>query len=316
MSEAMTVAILGNVKHAFDSGAFTGGPHGYPREFDVPYEQLPKVVVEVDDDETLGAILGGAAAEVGIRPPHWSDATVEELLGFVDFHRVGQRPEPRDRLVLVDAEGRARWRVPFKEATTRDLIRASESGTLAGDPRRPYLFLLGPQAAGGPASWSALIEALSIAREVLEIAAAAEGARALGKLALDAARKRLGAGRDVVHDHYLDWDARGARPDSFAGLLRWGPWHNEDLAERLGCSPNEAEAILWTYGYVPDSVGLWRRGDEEAATFLREATADVQTALRANPDRGFERAYRRRVEARLNGEALPNPRLPEEREGY
>jgi Homeodomain-like domain len=56
--------------------------------------------------------------------------------------------------------------------------------------------------------------------------------------------------------------------DSFADLPARGPWHGDDLADRLDCSRSEAEAILWAYGYAPDSQGLWRRGGDEPADFL------------------------------------------------
>jgi hypothetical protein len=40
-----------------------------------------------------------------------------------------------------------------------------------------------------------------------------------------------------------------------AELLGRGPWHTKDLAERLDCSEQEADAILWALGYTVDSAG-------------------------------------------------------------
>jgi hypothetical protein len=309
MSEAVTVALLGNPEHAFDNGAFTW-EEGGAKELRVPWDDLPKVSLEVEASETLYQILHRALRDSRIRLPDYVDPD-RPPLAWVLLYTDREAPTPDDfiyEMTLVDDDGRARWAVPYREVTFGQLVRAAEAGTVAGDPRRLYLILLPPQGDGVMATWSVLLEGLRIAQHVLEMMATAGGAIAFGKFVLDQARQRIGNGRQTIQAHYLDWSERGARPDNFAAMLGVGPWHGADLAQLLGCSLDEAQAILWVYGYEQAASGLWRRGESETAQLVGMVNDDVALTQAWNPNSNFELEMVRRAEGLVTtGEALPEP---------
>lgn len=309
MSETVTVALLGNTEHAFDNQAFTWHEHG-AKELDEPWDALPKVVLEVEPSETIHDVLTRALHDSGIRLPDYVDPE-DPPISWILFREEGVAPAYRrfvHELVIADDDGRARWGVHYKSVTYERLLRSAGAGTIQGDPRQAYLILYPPAGNGAMATWSALLEGLRIAQHVLEAMATAGGAAAFGKLVLDTARDRLRNGREVLQDRYLEWDERGARPDNFERFLGLGPWHSTDLAERLGCSDAEAEAILWSYGYAPAASGVWRRDGDDAARLVHMVNDDLALTEAWNPGATFEREMRRRAEGLVTvGEPLPEP---------
>src|SRR5919201_894378 len=99
MAVTVTVALLGNPEHAFDNRAFTWheDDEGGAREFDVPWEDLPKVTLEVEESE---AAL-----------PDYFDPD-NPVLSWVMFYAEDVKPAFKrfhGTLTVVDEEGRARW---------------------------------------------------------------------------------------------------------------------------------------------------------------------------------------------------------------
>ena len=57
--------------------------------------------------------------------------------------------EVAEEIIVVEADGTARWHLTAKQITVDHLLRSADRGLLRGDPLRPYLVLLLPQ--GGEA---------------------------------------------------------------------------------------------------------------------------------------------------------------------
>jgi len=280
MATRVTVAVLGDPNHPFEDWEASMPEEDFAR----PYADRPKVELEVENNERLIDVLGRAVADLGIGAT-WSDDPQEEI-AFVSFY-VPEDEERYERslnryfgtsnLTLVDDQGRVQWNVYFKDITYGQLLRAGEAGVLGGDPRRPYLILSPGVGNGMVVSWQDVALALLIIKETLGVLSNTEGAIAFGQRVLQTARDRVGKAKEPVENHAVDWTKRGALPWDFAQLLGRRPWHTKDLAERLDCSDQEADAILWAFGYTVDSAGLWRRGGDEPAELLIKAVDDVLT---------------------------------------
>jgi hypothetical protein len=112
----------------------------------------------------------------------------------------------------------------------------------------------------------------------------------------------------VLQERYLEWDRRGARPENFEEFLGLGPWHAPDLAKRLNCSTEEAEAILWVYGYAKGPTGVWLRDEDDAARLLHLIADDLRLTQALNPTENYEAEVKRRIEGLIeSGKPLPEP---------
>jgi hypothetical protein len=320
MATRVTVAVLGDRNDPFE----TWGASMPEEDFARSYAEREKIELDVEDSELLIDVLGRAAAELGIDGPQWS-RDPRDGIAFVSFYV----PEDEDRyerspyrhfgtssLTLVDDHGRARWNVYFKEGVTYgEVLRAGEAGVLGGDPRRPYLILSPGIGNGMLVSWQDLVIAFFVIREVMGTFSDAGGALAFGKQILQTARDRIGKAKEPVENHVVDWTKRGGLPYGFAELLGRGPWHSADLAERLNCSKQEAEAILWAFGYTVGSMGLWRRGGDEAAELLTQAVDDVLTGPAAYEQHQLPVIIEERVRVLLEtGSPPPEPEYELEEE--
>jgi hypothetical protein len=68
--------------------------------------------------------------------------------------------EVAEDIIVVEADGTARWNLTTEQITVDHLLRSADRGLLRGDPLRPYLVLLLPQ--GGEAfqtAWEAALAA-------------------------------------------------------------------------------------------------------------------------------------------------------------
>ncbi len=85
------------------------------------------------------------------------------------------------------------------------------------------------------------------------------------------------------------------------------PWHIADVAEAASCSPKDAEALLWAFGFAESNDGLFRRQEDDVATALSE---NMKTAISSHVGALSEQDQEvivRRVLEQLNREG----RVPE-----
>ena len=238
----------------------------HPDDFDLPYEQRPKVELQVEDDETLAGVLRRAADHFNVPPPDWDDERdVLNIVTRIDFYNSDRALMLRDELVLLDEEGHARWTWHWKDEPYSEIIRAGEAGNLGGDPRRPYLMLQPGIGNGVLPDFPTLLELWDllwndVGEELLKGAALAELARR--------AIRRARRASEPIESNYAKWAANGGRPDNVRKLLNAHAWDTERLGEVLGCSPEQAEAFLLGFGHVRGSDGLWRPGDDPESRFI------------------------------------------------
>lgn len=223
---------------------------------------------------------------------------VLSFIGFYNEHRA--QSSFGTTLDLAGPDGEVRWGVsPWQDVTWGELLRANEASTLDGDARRPYLVLLLPRGDGMGATWHQLLEA---AKQIVHTMSEVGGAIALGKLIADQVKGRLERGRPVLEEHHRDWVLNGARqPSQVREGLGYRPRHPEDVAGLLGCSQDEAEAVLGAFGFDKEAVSvLWRTKSSEAASVIDDLLDEVElcNSLTDDPSRDegdFRRVLDRRV---------------------
>jgi hypothetical protein len=252
---------------------------GLQDEPDKPYRERLKVSVQATRETSLADVLATAYNTVGPMPPTggstedaWSDSFVPYWVAFyepADEERFTSRLY--EAIPLLDEQGRVKFGAhEFDEITFGELLDAAESGTLDGDPLRPYLILVVPQGGALSATWAALVNLWGLSWYVLEhIAAAGEAAYVVKRL-----RDRIKGGRDVVVARGEQWwMEQGADPDDVYDFLARVPRTTEQVAGLLGCSNEEAASALWAFGLAPDpESGLWYPGGDEEAKLLRGNT--------------------------------------------
>jgi hypothetical protein len=64
-----------------------------------------------------------------------------------------------------------------------------------------------------------------------------------------------GAAAKVIEKNAPGWKNRGAAPADLRDLLAAKPRQTYEVASLLGCSEQEAEAILWAFGFAPKGPG-------------------------------------------------------------
>jgi hypothetical protein len=147
MSFDVSVAVLGGWLPHWESPV---GEQG----FDVPYSERMKVVLTVEDDESLESVYRRAIEAIQPRAVPQAEGTVPDPLDsvyWVWFYEPSDEANalhkyyetPRD---LVGVDGLARWNRDRGQIPCGDLIRSGNDGLLHGDPLRPYLVLQWPQA--------------------------------------------------------------------------------------------------------------------------------------------------------------------------
>ncbi len=302
----ITVALAGDPETALvqSEGSILGMRH--PEDFEQPYEARLKVEIDAEVSDTLRTVLGRAAEAFGVRAKTWSPDPMESV-AFVDFHRDGEAPSLRSELALVDEQGRVRFTHRWKEVTYRELLAAEEAGTLAGDPRRPYLLLQPGIGNGLMVDWQTLVVAWVVFWEILDKTDITLSLGERAKRALEKLRGRGGDAPAVLEGLYAGWQERGGRVDNIDALLGQRPWHLQDLADLLGCSTGQAEAFLLGAGYAASpQTGLWSRGQDEVAQLLHgNLEFVIHMAMTTRRD-AVERVLRDRLERLLEtGEAPP-----------
>jgi hypothetical protein len=268
--------------------------------YEMPYRMRRKVGFDVDPEETLAAVLGHAADLMGLRPPDWMGGRFQANGTRVAFYKpedeegFAQRKYPRvilGELVLVDQDGRAIFGVhDHRTVSFRDLLLAAEAGTLDGDPLRPYLNLDLGWGDAPPVDWATVYEGLQVAWEVLKAVGVVGGAVTSVVAAKRWLAERLDRAQQTLAAH-PEWMHKGYRPDQFARLVATRDWTADQLAPLLGCTEDEAEAILWALGFAlePDT-GRWEEKADEAAEMFANIVRAVGWASHGGP--GWEPRFR------------------------
>ena len=250
----VTVALLGDP-------SIGPAPEGEPipnqlpdEEWNRPWDDRPKVSLTVSEEEAFGSILAKATRAFKEMFPggNFEFAGVFYCL-FKDGDEFGATGPLETQITLVDEAGQASWGHPFDNVTFGHLLRAAQAGAVTGDPLRPYLVLNAPMGNGVSALWPLFLEAWRMVLPILE------GIDTLGGgLVIPAAwlvtrlRNRLRSTPAVLESKHEEWAARGALPGEFLRFLDQHPWSQERLARLLGCTTEEAGALLAGRGFTYD----------------------------------------------------------------
>ena len=294
-------------------------------EWNKPYRDRRKVHIDAASSMTLAEVMQEAVKELGVVPPSgWELSASMPVFRRIPFFKeedeeaFAPRALPRlhwAQLVLVDARGQAVFGVSDQRAVTiADLLRAADAGVIDGDPLRPYLMIEPGWGDAPPPDWPTVITGLRIAWEVLNHAAVAGGAWAFAEMIRQRLRDRLEAGRRAAENH-REWAQREVRPYQFIALIRTRKWTTQELAQLLGCSDEEAEAVLWVLGFSLDAKSeSWSwEGDVEAS--LANAIQEQIAIASHRGGQDWEGELRKRVLQLLEtGESPPVYSPPPEAE--
>lgn len=307
-----TIALLGSRDQAFTEGALLD-----ERDQAKRWSERPKIELEVGDDETVGSILKRAGDALEVKAP-WAEprgtAPVPISVGLFDDSNESQA-QTYSVLTLVDDDGRAVWNVPYGSVTFKQLRSASQAGIVSGDPTKLYYVVYPGIGNGLVATWEIIQTGLIVLYALMQAIATAEDNIGFAQRVINAARGRIGEGREVIERNASTWKSRGGEQSAVRQMLGSRPWHTADLAERLDCSEPEAEALLWGFGYAKDSAGLWRSEADEAASIVSATVGEIDLAYSLGHD-DFEETLDRRVRHYLTkGELPPRPYLDEARYG-
>jgi hypothetical protein len=258
------------------------------RFFNVPYAERRQVGFEVQPEDSLARVLGRAAALMAITPGGEVQSNRVAFYKPDDEQGFAARKMPRllmNELILVDQDGRAMFGVVEHRAVRMiDLMRAADAGTLDGDPLRPYLILDFGWGDAPPADWTTVYEALKVAWEVVKAVGIVGGAVTTVVAAKREVAKRIERATNALAKH-PEWMQKGYRPDQFARLVAARDWTADQLAPLLGCSEDEAEAILWATGFaVNPEDGRWEDMADEAAQMLGNIITAVTWASHGGPN--------------------------------
>jgi len=228
-----------------------------------PYSERQTVALDVRPDESVGDVLQRAVEQsgapgMGARIAFYAPDDEQQLNP--------RRASPT--VPLVDDAGRVTWRHYWYEPTYGELLRSGEAGALNGDPRRPYLLLEPGRGNGFLSDWPTILTVLVAVRYALGLVADMDGAASV----VDRLRRKTRAASDVIEAKGDDWSSRNGDPYDVAEWLDDRPWLPADLVPLLGCTEDQAEAMLWAFGFAQADSGLWRRNADEEARLLGETT--------------------------------------------
>lgn len=251
MAVTLTVALVGDPRRG----------EGHFLDDYLPWVDRPKVELTVDEARLLGEVLRDAAAELMPGTP-WPEA-------FVDFYVEGINPRLRRELFLLDAEGHVRTTWEWANEPLGEIVRAGDAGVLVGDPRRPYLLNQQGFGNGVITDWPTFLELLELWWKIAGGLATAGGVWGFFKMVGGVIRRRGPESVEIAKAHALEWNACGLRPDNLRDLLGSRPWDAAELALRLGCTEQEAVALLVGLGHAQGDDGLWTPADDEGSRMLR-----------------------------------------------
>lgn len=300
-----------------------------PSSWSVPWDELPKVEVRAETSETIrealrraGRLLGVAMTpmfvdtqqqveeEEGIEPGTRSvdpadqliylllrDAGDDEVVAVHDPEFPVRGRDARlwsEVAVVPDDRGRATWRRPALDATLGELLNAADQGLVDGDPLQPYLIPSIPQGdLGVLTEWISFTHVMTVAGVIATV----DGVLGMGDRLRELRRRRTPDLQTIVERHQTDWAARGAAPTDLIRLLASAERTTAEISALLGCSEEDATAILWGFGFTLDSATKrWCRAGDSAGRLIAD---DIEIGF---SDRvtvvGDLNAYRRLLEAR------------------
>ena len=250
----VTVSLYGDPDEGYPWSSALENPSTTPA-----YSERRSVVLSVDGSESLGRIIDRAGSHFAVPLPLPGSGvqdyqTLSDLLGYTAFYRRGEEsglPSYVDSLTVVREDGRARFNVPWTDVLYSDLLRASQSGLVDGDVTNLYLFL--PTAFGdfGGFGWPEVLAALGVVWQVIDHTATAFDLASgihWSKSLLDRLRRRSERRVEVLTRYAPSWRERGAAPADLDRLLSLRAWKADEVGALLGCSLEQAEAILWALG--------------------------------------------------------------------
>jgi hypothetical protein len=286
-------------------------------DWEKPYSEREHVTVEAYDDDTLGDVCDRAVAALGIELPTRASADrVTDVLPYTAFYRRADEYEPptlQTGLTVVNSSGLAVWNVRWQEARLVDLFRAADAGVLGGDPRRPYLVL--PHGFGDfwGHDWGEVLQALKVMHDQFHDAMAYLADEAAGMAIAWAALRRIVRrlrGIETLRDKVPSWRERGSAPKDFDGMLAAKAWDGKELASLLGCSPNEAEAVLWALGAsFNDADSRWYLAHSDEDRFLHDNLLIAIWKQPVGDTDAIREIYRRRLDEFLR--TFRPPPLPD-----
>jgi hypothetical protein len=254
---------------------------------DAPWADLRKTELQIDPGQTLREVLRRACTDLGVsvdpeflrsRAAHCKkeglpipDADPAAMLVFAAFRQpdddqvisdddgiriLARQTHLKATVLLVpDDAGRVVWRRPPFEATMTELMAAEQSGLLEGSARQIYLIPSIPQGdVGLVGAWLEFGEALRLLWKVTEDLSVVGGAMGFFAYVAQVRRRRSHRGLEAIERNAR---GRGAGPVDVLQFLARSTRRAEDIAQMLGCSDTEAEAIMWTFGYSQGEDGLW-----------------------------------------------------------
>ncbi len=270
MPDRITFALVGDPANP--------GAHIDDAEWERLWSQRLTVELEVDERETLGSLVARALPAFGVvgLPQRMDPATFVDL-GLYEEEEAGAKVW---HLALLDEGGRATWTshdlrlIPYSE-----LVRSAEVDAVTGDPRRLYLILREPTGNGLGIDWPTILHAWELIDEVVGRVGAYGGAAATIVAAGHYLRARLARGREAVDRNVHRWSQRGAWPYTLFRFLDRPRWSASRLAELLGCSDEDAEAVLALFGFAySEEEDVWRRRGDDAGRILSQAFEEAAEA--------------------------------------
>lgn len=262
--------------------------------FATPYADRLKLTLRVKPTETLGSVRRRVIKElapVATGPEGYSERDLGDAIHWCMFYLPGDadgiddvgRYERAEDLIVVDERGLAHWNLDAEQIRYGDLVRAGDLGLVRGDPRRPYVVLLYPQADQTLQTvWEAFLAGWSIFGDLLT---AREGIR-LARTTVHAVRRRL-SGVKVLEERAEGWRARGGGPADIIKTVEFRPWPVDDLRMLLGLdTAEETVAVLGLLGMTETSEGTYVLGAQDEARVLAVAAHEAARASLpfADPD--------------------------------
>lgn len=237
------------------------------RELMRAYADRRVVALEIDENSPIEDVFVRAAQLHGLTG--W--AARPTRIGFYRPEDATSVP-PMFSLFLpvIQDNGEARWSPPPHHYPYRFLLRAAEEGFLYGDPLRPHIAMVPPVGDGVLPDWPTIAHSLELLKTVGEILAVPGGVVATWQIFRKSLAMRSTEAAEAIEGSSPIWQERGAGPWVFEEWLSGGAWKPNQISSHLGCSDEQAEAVLWAFGFAEDQDGKWRQGVSEEAQFLAD----------------------------------------------
>jgi len=280
MSRTVAIALIGDVERQGPSDPIP------EHELNRPYADRRTVSLDVDDDDRIIDVMAEAAKQLGV---HRGIEYEPTYIGFFRPEDESAAPPVFSSLLpLVETGGRVRWTWNAREVTYGQIVEAAEIGAIYGDPERMHFAMVPMVGNGVLPDWGLLVnayEALKLALEHVELVVAGiEGTR-LGAAAFRRLKQRSEKTPAALKKHSQSWRARGGDPHALEEWLDQRPWDSGKLASFLDSTVDEAESVLWAFGFGESADGLWRRNTDETARFMADVNQMViKTGQQASPE--------------------------------